>query len=199
MEKYIFKYISGNSYNIKILLTENFKDLGYFDPIDDPLSNVNINPYYSGSSIVTGTSRNLLENLRTYSTSNDLSKRYITSTSPAFNGLDLSLTISATTFQKYVYYINGLTYITFISGNTSNTIYSYITTGDNNSELFLRLPVIKDEKKLNQITSPSVNSEIFIERQIKSVFENNYRLSDIDSLTHLLSYGGGYYNIIKNT
>lgn len=197
--KYKFKYKSGSTYNIKISLIESFKDFGYFDVLDDPLSSVAIPPFYTGNHVVTGASKNMLQSLRTYSLSTDLSKRYTTSTIPTTNGLNVSLSNSGSTSQEYVYYIDGITYTTLISGITESTIFNYTTVGDNNIVNFLYLPIIKDERKLNQIVSPVVNSEIFIERQIKSVFENNFRISDIGNITQLSNYGGGYFNIIKNS
>jgi len=56
--------------------------------------------------------------------------------------------------------------------------------------------ITKEEIYLGVVSPPEVQSDIFIERGVVSVLEPHMRLSEVESLEHLLIYGNGYYNII---
>ena len=55
----------------------------------------------------------------------------------------------------------------------------------------------KEEYLLKKVFPPEVESDVFIDRGTNNVSENHLRMSEIESLDHLLKYGNGFYNIIK--
>jgi|TARA_R110000822_G_scaffold41315_4_gene112343 hypothetical protein len=57
--------------------------------------------------------------------------------------------------------------------------------------------LIKQEYLLKKVFPPEVESDVFIDRGTNNVSENHLRMSEIESLDHLLKYGNGFYNIIK--
>ena len=192
---------TGATYNMTILLSSNVDDFGFFDTLDDPEATGATGTTLSGGTIIiTGNSSSRLSELRKWSSSTDLSKKYWTSTDPTIDdGLNLSLTTSG---ETYVYYIGGISYVDeYVSGNTAyTTTFSFESSGYSDTNNFTNLPYIKDEAKQNMVDKPIVGSDVFIIREDLPVFEDNYRLSGISNLTDLTFYGGGnYFNIVKNT
>lgn len=191
---------TGASYNIKFLLTSTVEDWGIFDTIDDPKATGGTGVTLTGNTvIVSGLSSSRLSELRKWSASSDLSKKYYTGSTSADNGLNLSLTTSG---QTYVYYIGGITYVDQYVAEDSGftTTFSFTSSGYSDANNFTNLPYIKDEAKENMIDRPIVGSDVFIIREDLPAFENNYRLSNISNLTDLTYYGGGnYFNIVNNT
>jgi hypothetical protein len=191
---------TGTSYNIKLMLTSNIDDWGFFDTLDDPnatgATGVTIS---AGTTTITGLSSSRLVELRKWSASSVLSKKYRTSTDPSSDGLNLSLTTEG---QTYVYYIGGITYVDeYVTANSAyTTTFSFVSSGYSDTNNFTNLPYIKDEEKQNMAEKPIVGSDVFIIREDLPVFENNYRLRNISNLTELTYYGGGnYFNIVNNT
>jgi len=62
----------------------------------------------------------------------------------------------------------------------------------NNSSL---LPLVKEEIKMGLVQPPEIDSDIFINRNELSVFENHLRLNEIISVQHLKEYQRKFYNI----
>lgn len=191
---------TGTSYNIKFLLTSTVDDWGFFDTLDDPeatgATGVTIS---TGVNAITGFSSSRLSELRKWSASDELSKKYETSTDPSTDGLDLTQTISGETF---VYYIGGITYVDEFVAEQSGytTMFYFESSGYSDTNNFTNLPYIKDESKQNIVDRPIVGSDVFIIRESLPVFENNYRLRNISNLTDLTFYGGGnYFNIVNNS
>ena len=189
---------TGASYNIKILLNSTIDDIGFFDTFDDPEATGATGVTLSaGTILITGASSSRLSELRKWSASNDLSKKYYTSINSSTDGLNLSLTTSGLT---YVYYIGGISYIDNIINSTTITTFSFESSGYSDTNNFTNLPYIKDEAKQNMIDKPIVGSDVFIIREDLPVLENNYRLSGVENLTELTFYSGGnYFNIVNNT
>lgn len=76
---------------------------------------------------------------------------------------------------------------------------SYIVQGWNQTNTTF-CAITKEEKFLNKVSPPEIQSEVFIERGANSVLESHFRLSEIESLEHLENYNnGGYYKIEKQT
>jgi hypothetical protein len=192
---------TGTSYNVKFLLTKNVEDFGFFDTLDDPKATGATGvPISSVEYTVTGNSPSRLSELRKWSPLSGLSKQYYTSTGVTENGLDLNKTTITEQNKTYWYYIDGITYRDIIVGNNSRTEFSFKSKAYKDSNNFTNLPYIKDESKQNVIDEPIVNNDVFIVREELPVFENNYRLRDIENLTALTFYGGGnYFNVVNNT
>lgn len=192
-----FPFVSGSSYNIKLLLIQESFDLGIFDTYEDSKSTaIGMTPV-NKTVTITGTSINKLSRIRTYSQSTDLSKKYIVSTNSAVNGLDLTKTVVASEIETYVYYIDKITYTTVITSTTNRTTYSYNSI-QSDPILFDNKPIIKDEKKMHQIEKSMIEPDVFIVRQDLPVLTDIYRLADLKNVDHLYRYGAGHFNIIDN-
>ena len=190
-------------YNMKVLLSANAQDFGFFDVYEDPLATGATGASISNQTYtITGFSSSRLVELRKYSTSSDLNKRFFTSTDPAIDGLDLSKSITGgtgTTLDIFVYYISGITYTDTVETTGTTTIFNFISSGCNTPNI-INLPIIKDEAKENIIDKPEIINNVFIERQQVSVFENNFRLRNIQNIQELEFYAGGaHFNIVNNT
>jgi hypothetical protein len=61
-----------------------------------------------------------------------------------------------------------------------------------------RNPQIQYEHLIGIISQPEVESDVFIERGVLSIFDKHLRLSEIESLDHLERYGNGFYNINRD-
>ena len=188
---FVFIPDTGVTYSLNVVLTQTAKNWGFFDTYNDLIFSGQTASTYT----ITGTSQSSrLEELRKYSVSNDLSKKYNISSGSTTNGLDLLYTTSG---QTYTYYIDGIIYVDNVSANT--TTFSFVSSGYTSSN-FDNKPIIKDESKGTVIDSPIITNNVFIERQQESVFEKNYRLRNIKNLSELLYYAGGrYYNVVNNT
>ncbi len=192
---------TGVTYNVNISLSANSVDWGFFDALDDPEATG-----ATGATIlaitytVTGTSSSRLTELRKFSSSGSLEQLYFTSNTPTTDGVDTGLTATGVTASTYVYYISGITYQDdIVSGESTVTNFSFISSGYS-SPVFVNLPYIKDERKQNVTAPPILKSDVFIVRDEKSSFQDNYRLKDIGNLTELTYYAGGaYFNIVENT
>lgn len=57
--------------------------------------------------------------------------------------------------------------------------------------------LFEDDAKSGVVFKPKIKEDVFIDRRPISVFENQFRLSNIRSLEDLEGYNNGYYNIIK--
>jgi len=190
---------TGVTYNFNFLLTQQNKDFGFFDVYIDPLATGVTGGTYISSIpyIITGSSTSRLEELRKYSVSTDLSKKYFTSSNSNEDGLDLTKTISGV---SYIYYLGGIIYTdSFLNNPTGITTFSFVSSGYS-SQNFINLPIIKDEDKENIIEMPLIGNNVFIIRNEQSILEYNYRLRNIHNLSEIEYYAGGaFYNIIKNT
>lgn len=194
---------TGVTYNIKICLTSDSHDLGFFNTHD--FSGVTDVVTPSTAYIVTGSSSSMLNNIRKSGSPPYVYNQYFLSTDPNIDGLDLNRsgllgTQYVTGFTNYniVYYVGGITY-TQLSGASGSTLFSMI--GQQFSPLnFTNESMIKDENKENMTGKPIISSDVFIIRQEFSVFERNYNLEFIKNIAQLETYAGGaYFNIVSNT
>ena len=187
------KFVSGSTYNIKLLLTQTVYDLGKFDIYEDENSTaVGTDGLFSGVVTITGSGSNRLEELRTYSVSPDLSLRYITSTTPTTDGLNVSL--SDESQNLFIYYLGSITY----TSSGSVTTFSYESNGC--TPHVENKPIISNESTVGLVEEPIVDPEVFIGRQEISVFESSYRLADVKNLRELETYAGGnFFTIIENS
>ncbi len=105
---------------------------------------------------------------------------------------------SGTTSQN-----NGILYKDYtgitrnIDGNIVNAT-SFNIKGEGWNPTNISLSALTKQEYLLGITeNPTVESDVFVDRGIVTVMENHLRLSEINGLDQLLSYGNGFYNINK--
>lgn len=150
--------------------------------------------------VVTGqTNDSRLNELKKLVVTSDINRQYFSNGSWTNNGVDLSETeYNGTGLTKIVYYINGIKYIDFPL--ESRTVFEYTAVGTGSTHNFINEPYYKDPKKENIISSPKIDSDVFIIRQQSSAFENNYLLEYINNLPELQTFAAGnYFNIVNNT
>lgn len=57
--------------------------------------------------------------------------------------------------------------------------------------------ITKEEYLMGIINPPEVKNDVFIDRGVVTVMESHLRLSEVESLDHLVRYGNGFYNVVK--
>ena len=188
---------SGVSYNFKIALRTRVKDYGFFDYVETTGATA---VTYNSVSTVTGTSKSRLAEIRKFKVSGDLNEIYFTSNSPASDGLDLFFTETGGAVETYRYYIGGITYTDVVQNGVSSTTFSFLTSGTSNTNNFVNGAIIKDFAKEDSIDQPEVDDDVFIIRQSLSVFEDQYRIANLNTLSDLLDYAGGsHFTVVNNT
>jgi hypothetical protein len=77
------------------------------------------------------------------------------------------------------------------------TTFKYYTMGirDFNTSLSA---LIHEEKYLNVVFKPTIDNEVLIDRGTVNVCEKHLKLSEIDSVEQLGSYGQGFFNVKKS-
>jgi hypothetical protein len=88
---------------------------------------------------------------------------------------------------------DGLLFIN-ANENTSNSTVSYIGQGWNNTNTSLSATT-KEEYLLGIISKPEIESDVFIDRGIITVYEKHLKMSEITNINQLSRYGSGYFNI----
>jgi hypothetical protein len=124
------------------------------------------------------------------------------------NGDEITYTVGAskdinigtsgqTTGILFIDYPNdGLELTDDVNPQETITKAQYFGEGWNQTNISID-PVVQYEYLLGVISPPEVESDVFIERTSISVLERHLRLSEIESLDHLVRYGNGYYNMKK--
>lgn len=64
-------------------------------------------------------------------------------------------------------------------------------------ENFIEEKIYKNDKYVGLIGKPNVTSDVFMERDVNSLFERHQRLSEINNLSELVSYKNGYFNVVN--
>jgi hypothetical protein len=90
---------------------------------------------------------------------------------------------------------NGLLYIDY-SGGLVQTQVSFKGEGWNQTNTSLSA-ITKEEYLFGIVSKPEIESDLFIDRGITTVFDKHLRLSEITNLNELARYGKGYYNLIS--
>jgi hypothetical protein len=90
---------------------------------------------------------------------------------------------------------NGLVFKDF-TGGTTFTSFSYESEGWNKYNTSISA-LTKEEYLLGIISVPEVESDIFIDRGIVTVYDKHLRMSEITNIEELVRYGNGYFNVIK--
>lgn len=188
-------------YSFSILLTSQEQDLGFFDTYSGFTGSTGITgtPY-----TVTGTSTSRLSELSKYVVTTAPWDKYILSSSPSTDGLNLAQSNTGGTagFVIYTYYLGGITYVDSTPTGTTatTTTFSFQTLGYADPNNFDNLPIIKLESKQNMAENPFVNPDVNIVRQDIPVFEDAMRLRAVNKLSDVTSYaGGGFFTVYNNS
>jgi hypothetical protein len=187
MEKIIKKIrYTGKEQNILINLLNKFYDIGFYtDSLYETNNPIPINEHIEINA--TGVSR--LNELRKYTESNIISEKYIISQNNS-NGIVLTETDE----DKITYIIDNIKYIDNLIDGSTEFSYEIPQKYEDLKDNFL----IKEDKYLNY-TDYKEKKDLDVVRQSLNIFESHIRLTDIRNVEELTLYGGGYYNIFRNS
>jgi hypothetical protein len=76
------------------------------------------------------------------------------------------------------------------------TTVTYQTQGLNETNSSLSA-ITKEEYLMGIINKPEIHNDVFIDRGEVSPLEPHLRLSEVDTLEHLMRYGNGYFKVVK--
>tara|TARA_R110002012_G_scaffold15437_1_gene61517 strand:+ start:31 stop:546 length:516 start_codon:yes stop_codon:yes gene_type:complete len=77
------------------------------------------------------------------------------------------------------------------------TTFKYTVNGNTSTNPDDNYFGFKDEVKIGVVFEPKILEDVFIERQVMTVFESQSRFGVIQTLEDLEEYNNGYYNVIK--
>lgn len=177
---------NNNDINIIFNIKSDYNDIGFYS--DSGYESPETIPTFESKSI-TGFTISRLKELEKYSNSTNIDKKYKLSTNGS-NGVILSETDE----NQITYIINNIKYVDNLE--TNETIFEYNTPTTHN-DLENKI-LVKEDNYLNY-SDKKTESNLDIVRQSLNIFESHIRLTDIRNLEELTLYGGGYYNIIKNS
>lgn len=175
------------SYNFKILLKSNSKNLGFFDVLnyDDGLD--------GDLHSISGETYSRLSEIKKSIQSGDLDELYFLSDNIDENGLNINESISG---ETYTYYIDKIKYIDDVFNNVT---YFFAESFGLNSINSINGNIYKESSLMDSVSKPNVKSDLFIDRPQIDVVKSFFRIKDINELSDLEYYvGGSYYNIYKN-
>lgn len=86
----------------------------------------------------------------------------------------------------------GLRYVDV--GNSTELSFKAEGTNETNSSLSA---ISKEEYLLGIISTPEIKNDVFIDRGQNTVLEHHLRMSEIETLDHLVNYGNGYFNVTR--
>ena len=187
-------------YYIKICLTQEAHDFGFFDAdtIDSSYGNqepIGLGNLTNNVMITGATANSRLIELKKYTKGVPFSQQYFGNGSIFVDGVDYN---NSTENVIVIYYIGGIKFIDTYTGSATTTTFNFTGQGYNSPD-FINVPYYKDFNKENIISNPEINDDIFIIRQELSAFDSNYRLEYIKSLIDLTTYAGGrFFNIVGN-
>ncbi|MFA5207121.1 MAG: hypothetical protein WC428_00325 [Candidatus Paceibacterota bacterium] len=185
---------TGATYNFKLLLNQEIKNVGFFDAY--PLSGITGTTITYVPYVVTGQCTSRLLELRKYSVTDVFANQYFGNGNYIVDGVDYSNSISGV---SVVYFLGGIRYVDLLTGSTSGSTFSFTSLGYTNPN-FINKPIYQDPNKENIISNPKISDDVFIVRQELSAFDGNYRLEFIKNLIDLETYAAGnFFNIVKNT
>ena len=151
--------------------------------------------------MITGTTTSRILELKKIKHSDIFANQYVSDGSLLKNGVDYNNSIENV---YIVYYIDGIKYVDVLDNEIYENYYSGQTlqifqpqgiTMDN----FIGVNYIKSPSKSSIINSPKIINDVFIDRQVTSVFDINSRLEFVDNIGDLITYAAGrYYNIVNN-
>lgn len=182
-------------YNLKIILTKNNIDFGFFDAYTEINNEISSTP----GIVVTGESTSRLNELKKHTISNDFFEKYKQSQGPLVDGVNKLQSDYIDGDGTVKYYITNITYVDYFTNNVyMKTTYSFVGQGYNSPD-FINSPTYKNPNKFNLISNPKISSDVFIDRQQISAFDKNYKLKHIKNLSDLTTYASGrYFNVVNN-
>ena len=89
------------------------------------------------------------------------------------------------------YTIQDVNYFDYPNGKTTYIMESSGLTSD----MITAEPITKEEVLFGVVSSPEIQSQIFIDRGKNSAFEGIQRLGEVDNIGDLVSYGYGFFKI----
>lgn len=89
------------------------------------------------------------------------------------------------------YTIQGVNYFDYPNKKTTFVMESSGLTSD----MMVAEPITKEEVLFGVVSSPEIQSQIFIDRGKISAFEGIQRLGEVDNIGDLVSYGYGFFKI----
>lgn len=216
-----------NDFYLKIPLTQNIDDMGLISdlPYEGNKISKTVNEYFKEGGIVISATDSKLKQLKTYDADNeykvgfDIDKAvYNNYKNDKINGVSRVTKING---DNITYVFNGENNNKLgTSGQTTGILYEdnpidglpingdldseitiskvqYKSEGWNNTNTSLD-PQIREGYLLGIINEPEVDNDVFINRGGVSVLDKHLRLSEIESLDHLIRYGNGFYNINRD-
>lgn len=97
------------------------------------------------------------------------------------------------TNEYTAYTINNVQYYDY---NNKTTLF-FIESSGLTENMLDELPITKEEILMGVVSSPEIQSGIFIERGKDTAFEALQRLGEVDNIGDLTSYGYGFFKINK--
>ena len=134
---------------------------------------------------ITGYTSSKLTDLKLYG-----STKYSTSVVVKKNNEDYGQ-VDQITNAFTAYTIQGVQYYDYPNGKTTYIIESSGITED----MITAEPITKEEVLFGVVSSPEIQSQIFIDRGKNSAFEGIQRLGEVDNMGDLVSYGYGFFKI----
>lgn len=101
--------------------------------------------------------------------------------------------INEITPEYTAYTINNVQYYDY---NDKTTLY-FIESSGFTENMLEEVPITKEEILMGVVSSPEIQSGIFIERGKDTAFEALQRLGEVDNIGDLTSYGYGFFKINK--
>jgi len=138
--------------------------------------------------IVSGYTKSKLTSLSSYG-----SVRYATNV-PIFQNGQLYGVINEMDTDYTAYTINNVDYYDYPDGTT---LFVENSSGITANDISVSA-ITKQEVLLDMVSSPEIQSEVFIDRGKNSAFEGLERLGEVDNLGDLTRYGYGFYKINEN-
>jgi hypothetical protein len=183
--KYNILFKTGTTYYINFVLTNKYDNIGLYTIAGSgTTNNTTVN-------LITGTTESRLVELEKYTISDDIINKYILSGSSTSDGV----VYNDSTGSTITYWIGGIKYIDY----SATTLFNFYSSGIT-SVNSLDTNIVVEDKNVNIVDDSTIDSDINIERQSISVFENHYRIATATNLNDLTTYAGGsYFNVIKNS
>lgn len=211
---------------INLSLTQSIDDIGIYTDyplIEKIIANVskttllqglrpnyNIRAWYQTGKIITADVDSILNDLKGYKDENrfkvnfDISKgTYLDFQKKEINGVtritskdDISTTyVIDGNNDGYLGGPNQTTGLRYVdTGNKTQVSFKAQGVNETNSSLSA---ISKEEYLLGIISTPEIKNDVFINRGQNTVLNHHLRLSEIETLDHLVNYGNGYYNVTR--
>lgn len=141
--------------------------------------------YVSVPYLVSGYTTSQITDLKQYG-----SIQYATNV-PIFKNGQVYGVINVMDPDKTGYTINGVTYYDYSDGTT---VFIANSSGLTSNDI-IASAITKQEVLIDMVSSPEIQSEVFIERGKNSAFEGLERLGEVDNIGDLTSYGYGFFKI----